>query len=115
MFLFTSTMYYLVVKVYDLLKVDFLFLEALKNAEFVEKKTKFIKVLSRLNRRGKGVIALVLIFFSDPFIVAIYMRKGSRRWDGIPDKKTLICFLVSALFSNLLWVSGWDYVFSFLN
>ncbi len=84
---------YLIIKTYDKNKVDIFGIEAIKAKIENENETVIAKIIKVL--LGISKIAVYVIVFLDPAPTAIYFRKGNNRWNGIPDIKTWILFILS--------------------
>lgn len=110
-----------VIFLYDYCKIDWVGLEKFKNLNLSSENTeiptnKILKTIMWLAKFGKVVLLCGFIFW-DPAIAVIFYRKGSRRYNGIPDNQTALIFLTSVVGSSILGmtlVSGGIHLFHLL-
>jgi len=91
----------LVLWLYDLLKRDWLGIEAIKRLRDTDGQTRLRGLLSRMLRRSNAVAFLVLSIQFDPFITVAYLRHG--RFDGLSRRDWRI-FLGSWAVGNGSWI-----------
>lgn len=95
----TFVMRFLAIKFYDKKQKDFLGIESIKSKSLKEKETSISKILKFLLKIGN--FAAYFIVFLDSTATVIYFRKGNRLWNGIPDRKTLILFILSNIICSI--------------
>jgi len=103
----------LIIRVYDLTKVDWLLIEevkAIREGKNVEGELpKLFKWLSPFLRKG-DVIAFFVLCIDDPVTATLYLRKGSHAYNGL-DRNEWIIFACANVVSNLYWIIGIAAVF----
>lgn len=87
---------------YDWSKQDWLGIEAIKEVKEYEGNSRFRKIAAWALRRSDPVAILFLSLKFDPFITVIYMRKGSRKFNGLSRRDWRI-FLASLVIGNAYW------------
>lgn len=111
MFLTSVLIRFCFIKLYDSLKIDWLYIEKIKEKQSTGEK---ILVSGKSNRNTQLIVYLSkygrfsLIFFLiiyDPFLLVIYQRNGSNTWNNIPDITTFGLFLISCLACTLIALS----------
>jgi hypothetical protein len=103
----SALMCYLYLKFYDWSKRDWLGLEALKRLR--EGKGLF----ARLAKLGNVPAFVVLSLQFDPFVVTVYLRKGSDKYNGYSGRDWMI-FWASVLFANAYWTLRWTLIFELI-
>jgi hypothetical protein len=95
----TFIMRYLAIKFYDKREEDSIGIEAIKSKSLSKKETLVAKILRFLLKIGK--FAAYLIVAIDSTATVIYFRKGSKLWNGIPDRKTWVLFILSNIICSI--------------
>lgn len=111
-FFVSLLLYYFVIFVYDHRKMDPIKLELFKQKlhqkqENNDHSSTTIRI-QWLRKFGNKLFNIALILI-DPIVTAIYNRKGYFLWNGIPDARTRIKYVSSAMFCTLSF-SGFFYV-----
>ncbi|ETB63953.1 TPA: hypothetical protein DIC38_01525 [Candidatus Nomurabacteria bacterium] len=88
-----------IIKTYDKNKIDIFGIEAIKAKIEIEKETMIAKIIKIL--LGISKIAVYVIVLLDPTATVIYFRKGSKLWNGIPDKITWALFILSNIICSI--------------
>lgn len=96
------------VKIYDIHRVDYVWIESLKRAQFhyALGKIKNGNIISKfiLKRGWFNRLLIGLIFaLKNPGLAVIYLRKGSYKYNGFTEKNIKIHFVLYLLFTNILW------------
>ena len=86
---------------YDLLKRDWLGIEAVKVLRDNPGKSAIRRLLSRSLRWGDGPVFVLLSFYFDPFVTVAYMRRG--QFAGMRQREWII-FVGSWALSNGWWI-----------
>ncbi len=100
MFLFSFILRYLLILIYDYIRIDWFLLEKLKDNSLLQENslTKRIAKYNWVKYRLLGMIILYLFLnFSEPIFVVIYYRDGNHKWNGVPGLKILLFFIISCL------------------
>ncbi len=95
----TFIMRYLAIKFYDKREEDSIGIEAIKSKSINKKETLVAKILLFLLKIGK--FATYLLVGLDSTATVIYFRKGSKLWNGIPDRKTWVLFTLSNIICSI--------------
>lgn len=86
---------------YDLLKRDWLGIEAVKSLRDNPGKPMLRRLLSRILRWGDGPVFLLLSLYFDPFLTVAYLRRG--QFAGMRRREWMI-FVGSWAISNGVWI-----------
>lgn len=101
---------WLYLQFYDWAKIDWFGFEAVKNVrEDLEGDSWWKRLLRRLVRMGDVPAFFVLSINSDPFMVTVYLRRGSGEFNGMTGRDWKI-FWASVLFSNAYWTLRWTVI-----
>jgi hypothetical protein len=92
----------LVIRAYDWARMDFLFLEGLKEFRSCETGPWWRRKLARLQRAGDLPAFVLLSWFEDPVVVTLYLRRGSHLYNGFA-RRDWIVFAGSSVLANLFW------------
>lgn len=115
MFLSSLLVRYLMIKFYDIIKLDLFLIENLKSKN--QKKGKENNITRRIKKMkaiGNTILLLVLLF-TDPVITVLYYRPENFSWNGIAGTRTKVLFVTSTLLCVLVIGTGISLGFSFLN
>jgi hypothetical protein len=108
MFLSSLIIRYIIIIIYDLIKVDWLLIEHLKEKhqqkQEATQNSSITRKISKYKRIGKNFLLVALIFI-DPVITVLYYRKGHYVWNKIPNIKTLILFVISVMICTITLAS----------
>jgi hypothetical protein len=101
MFISSFIFRYLIIIIYDKIKIDWLLIETLK--EKLAQKRQMINqnsVTKRILKFKKfgNIFLLGLLVSTDPLITVLYYRPGYFLWNNIPDKKSFLLFTLSTAF-----------------
>ncbi|MCX6757450.1 MAG: hypothetical protein NTZ44_01025 [Candidatus Nomurabacteria bacterium] len=106
--------------VYDIIKIDWLLIEALKEAQeqstTMEKQNPITKAIGKWANKGRYIL-LIFFLFWDPMVVVLYYRNGYYLYNGIRTPRVWILAVLSSFLNNLLAVvvlSGFFYGLEFL-
>lgn len=92
---------------YDWAKVDWFGLEAVKGfVQHSSSTSRFVRVVQAIASRGDVPAFFALSLYSDPFMVTIYLRRSTLKYDGL-TKRDWIVFWTSVVFSNAYWTIRW--------
>ncbi len=98
------------IKLYDWAKIDWFGFEAVKGAkEDLEGDGWWKRTVRKLVRLGDVPAFFILSINSDPFMVTVYLRKGSKEYNGLSSRDWKI-FWASVLFSNAYWTLRWSVI-----
>ena len=98
------------IKLYDWAKIDWFGFEAVKSArQELEGDGWWKKMMRRIVRMGDVPAFFVFSINSDPFMVTVYLRKGSGEFNGLTPRDWKI-FWASVLFSNAYWTLRWTVI-----
>ncbi len=114
----------IMLKLYDLFKVDWFLLESLKKAHQdknqLHSENKALQLIIKWAESNKKLLFL-FFFLRDAFVTVIYFRKGAFLYDGFQETRIKLLFFASALSINIWWnaiiytgFSLFDYLKSFL-
>jgi hypothetical protein len=104
MFVSSFILRFLIIVIYDKVKIDWLLIEILK--EKLNKKRQMTnqnsvtKKILWLKKFGKNSV-LVGLVATDPLITVLYVRPGYFLWNNIPDKKSFLLFTLSTAFCTM--------------
>ncbi|OGI34348.1 MAG: hypothetical protein A2259_05295 [Candidatus Moranbacteria bacterium RIFOXYA2_FULL_43_15] len=108
MMLLSAASCLVIVLIYDLVKKDWLGIEAIKeireeikNLRDCEKK-KFRKMLAWFLKKGHWAEFLFLSLKFDPFVTTVYLRNGVKKFNGFKKEEWRI-FIASVFVSNVYW------------
>lgn len=111
MFLTSVLIRFCLIKLYDSLKIDWLYIEKIKEKQLTgqtilvgSKNHCNTKLIVYLSKFGRFFLIFVLVIY-DPFLLVIYQRSGSNTWNNIPNITTLGLFLISCLACTLIALS----------
>lgn len=111
MFLVSILIRFGLIKLYDSLKIDWLYIEKIKEKQlhgekilFKDKQNYNTKLIIFLSKYGRFSLIFFLIFY-DPFLLVIYQRTGSSAWNNIPSLTTFSLFIISCLACALIALS----------
>jgi hypothetical protein len=96
MFLFSTTVRYTMILLYDFSATDWLLIEILKTKK-EHKGNNLTRRIKKIKKFGNFILFIFLIL-TDPFLTAIYYRPHHDKWNGLENVKLLF------LLSNFLCV-----------
>ncbi len=100
MFIYSLILRRILILIYDIRRKDDFTFEKIKekNNEIKNKMTEKIK-----KYKSFGNFALFIFFnFYQPIFVIIYYREGTNKWNGIPNLRILLYFIISIFSCNLI-------------
>ncbi len=104
---------YQMIIIYDYLKVDWFFIESLKNQSKNRGSSRFTQRIKKYKAIGEIALILVLVM-TDSVITVIYFRPGMYKWDGLSSRKVKILFLMSNILGALIAGLGYEFIFYLL-
>ena len=98
---------YIYIKLYDYCKNDWLLFEKLKSNLPItsSEENDFTKSIKKWSKLGANLIIFLYLGTRDPAVTILYFREGSYRYNGLPNLKIKILFLISSFITNLYWIS----------
>ncbi len=96
---------YLLILFYDWSQQDWLGIEAIKEAREYSGDAFIGRIISWMMKRGDGLMFLALTFYFDPLITTLYLRRGSRYFNGLNMKDWLV-FISSTIIANAYWTAA---------
>lgn len=96
-------------RLYDWLKKDWFGFEAVKNVQHQFSGNRWIKKFLEL---GDVAAFFALSVYADPFMVTVYLRKESNRFNGL-TKRDYAIFWSSIFVSNAYWTLRWTVLVTF--
>ncbi|MBK5215757.1 MAG: hypothetical protein JJE53_03050 [Candidatus Pacebacteria bacterium] len=102
MFLSSFTIRYLVILVYDYIKIDWLLIENFKEKQSKKQTiinhTAITRKILKLKKIGKGrVFVFIVLVCTDPVITVLYYREGHHQWNNIPSKNFMLFFISAVI------------------
>ena len=113
--LLTTTLIYLLVgvisvKIYDFYKVDFLFIETLKKAQYDKNQviinSPIVNLILKWTKKNKLILKLILgllLASQNIGLVVLYLRDGYYSYDGFVGKNIKLFFFLYSLAMSLYW------------
>ncbi len=97
----------LIIRAYDWAKVDWLFIEALKQARDgnAESLPKAIARLKPILKLGDMPALIAISVIDDPVTAVLYLRKGSHQFNGMSRRDWKI-FVAANVVANIYWTLG---------
>ena len=89
-------------KFYDWSKRDWLGIEAIKGMKKYEGKSRLMRLMSWLLKKGDLPALLFLSIKEDAFVTMVYLRHGSHQYNGMSTRDWRI-FLASLAVANIYW------------
>ena len=106
MFLFSFTIRYLMILIYDYTKKDWLLIEHLKEILLqkmeMTRNTSVTRKILRFKKIGNWFLFIGLVC-TDPVVTILYYRDGHHLWNNIPKNKIVLFFLSEAISSGVNW------------
>ncbi len=96
-------------RLYDWLKKDWFGFEAVKNVQHQFSGNRWIGKFLKL---GDVSAFFALSVYADPFMVTVYLRKESNRFNGL-SKRDYTIFWSSVIVSNAYWTLRWTVLVTF--
>ncbi len=93
---------YLLLRLYDWSKRDWLGIEAIKEAKKYKGTIKAVRLISWALKKSDPFAVVILSFIVDPFIVVLYMRHENYRYNGLA-KRDWIIFFTSLAIGSIYW------------
>lgn len=87
---------------YDWSKKDWIGIETIKSLRDSEATSRVGRVTAWMLQKSDPVVLVFLSIKFDPLITALYMRRGSHKFDGF-SRRDWIIFSISMIISNLYW------------
>ncbi len=110
-FLVSISARYSMIIIYDHLKEDWLFIEEIKNQEKnSNRKNKIIKKIEKYKAISNIALTIFLVM-TDSVVTVLYYRPGSRKWNGLENRKTKILFFLSNILGALIAGLGYNFIF----
>jgi hypothetical protein len=97
MFIFSTTVRYTMVLLYDFLKTDYLLIEMFKSKK-EHKENNLTRRIKKIKKMFGNFILFIFLILTDPFLFAIYYRPDHNKWNGLENVGILF------LLSNFLCV-----------
>lgn len=97
---------WLYIRLYDWSRTDWLGLETVKALRDGGQGNAVASFVGRLARLGDVPAFLALSIYGDPFMVTIYLRKGSQAFSGLAPRDWAV-FWASVIFGNAYWTFQW--------
>ena len=100
---------YIMIRMYDWSKKDWLGLETIKQLKQFEGGSFFRRMISRILKKGDWAIFIFLSIQFDAFVTMIYMREGAHKYSGFSKRDWKIffsSFLVSFIYWNSIIITG---------
>lgn len=91
-------------RLYDLLKRDWLAIELAKQLRESEGGGRAVRLASWALKKGDPAALIVFSLLFDPFVTTAYLRHGANRYDGLSRRDWAI-FLVSFAISTAYWIA----------